>query len=298
MRYTVPPPGYRLPNDTQLGIVRLAVADLSRSVAFYERVIGLRRLPNATPAAASPTALLAAQGDDTPLVELHEVPGATPVPKRGRLGLYHVAILLPDRAALGRFLAHLTPLGIQVGMADHGASEALYLTDPDGLGLEVYADRPRTQWQIRDGTLAMGTDPLYMPSVLRAAGGAAWTGAPPGTRIGHVHLFVDDLQRAAQVYHQGLGLDRVSLPPFPGALFLSAGGYHHHLGTNTWAARAPRAGETDARLLEWTVIVPTPSDVNDVATSLAAAGESPVRADHDLMLTDPLGIRVRITPQR
>jgi catechol 2,3-dioxygenase len=280
--YTQAPSGFRLPPETRLGGVTLQVADLARSMDYYQRVIGLRRL--------SPTTL-GVPGDETPLVSLQERPGATPIPRHGRLGLYHFALLLPDRAALGRFLAHLDALGEPVGMADHLVSEALYLTDPDGLGIEVYADRPRSAWRTRDRQLAMAVDPLDVPSLVEAAGGAPWTGAPVGTRMGHVHLFVDDLNRAAGVFHDALGFDRVLLPGLGGALFLSAGGYHHHLGTNTWAARAPRAGEGDARLVEWTILVPSRETADAAARSAAAAGYV---VTQDGVVVDPWGTGVRV----
>ena len=153
----------------------------------------------------------------------------------GQLGLYHFAILLPDRAALGRFVAHLARIGERAGASDHLVSEALYLSDPDGLGIEVYADRPRATWRY-DGQrqLAMDTRPLDLNSLVQAAGGEPWTGMPAGTVMGHVHLHVGDIERAAAFYHAALGLDKV-VWSYPGALFLSAGGYHHHVGLNTWA---------------------------------------------------------------
>jgi NAD+-dependent protein deacetylase sirtuin 4 len=157
---------------------------------------------------------------------------------RGRGGLYHFAILLPDRAALGRLVAHLAREGVRVGAADHLVSEALYLQDPDGLGIEVYADRPRSEWRHRDRQLLMATDPLDLPELARSAGAEPWTGAPAGTRLGHVHLHVGDIHRAAEFYHAALGFDRM-VWSYPGALFLAAGGYHHHLGVNTWARRRP-----------------------------------------------------------
>ena len=259
----IAPRGYRLPAELRLGRVRLQVADLERSLDWYQRVLGFRVLRRSGADAA-----LGAHGDDTPLVELHEKPGAAPVPRRGRLGLYHFAILLSDRAALGRFVAHLGEIGERAGASDHRVSEALYLQDPDGLGIEVYADRPRFVWRVEDRQISMATDPLDLADVVRAANGERWTGMPAGTTIGHVHLHVGDLDEAAAFYHQGLGLDKV-VWSYPGALFLSAGGYHHHLGVNTWAAGAAPAGDDDARLLEWEIVVPAPGDA---LGSLSAAG--------------------------
>jgi catechol 2,3-dioxygenase len=287
--FTVPPPGYRLPAEIRLGPVLLQTADLSRSVAYYERVVGLRPLER-----SAGQATLAAHEDPTPLVRLSERPGAVPVPRRGRLGLYHFAILLPDRASLGCFAGRLASLGEYAGMADHRVSEAFYLTDPDGLGIEVYADRPRETWAVHGDKLAMATDPLDLQDLALAAGGRLWTGAPPGTRIGHIHLHVDDLARAGKFYHEGLGLDRINLD-FPGALFMSAGGYHHHLGTNTWAAGAPPAAEGDARLLEWIIQLPAQADVEGAARSLGAAGYEVARPGRDALAADPWGTELRLT---
>lgn len=287
--FTVAPPAYQLPTDVHLGPVRLQIADLERSIAYYERVVGLRVLER-SPSSVS----LGPSNDDTVLVELRERPGAAPVPRRGRLGLYHFAILLPERAALGRFVTHLASIGEHAGMSDHLVSEAIYLSDPDGLGIEVYADRPRSSWRMQGHTLAMATQPLDTEDLVRAAGGERWSGAPTGTRIGHVHLRVSDLDTAAAFYHAGLGFDKVVLE-YPGALFLSAGGYHHHLGTNTWAAGAMRATDADARLLEWTVEVPSERDVHEAAQSLAAGGFQIGNDANDAVTIDPWGTGVRIT---
>jgi len=286
--YGLAPKGYRLPAETTLGPVRLQVADLDQSIAYYEQVLGLRVATRTSDSAA-----LTAHGDDKVLLELRERPEARPVPRRGRLGLYHYAILLPDRAALGRFLVHLRDLGAYAGMSDHFVSEALYLTDPDGLGIEVYADRPRSSWRHEDRQLTMATNPLDVQSLVTAAGGQPWTGMPAGTRIGHVHLYVDDIDQAAAFYHDALGFDKV-VWSYPGALFLSAGGYHHHLGANTWAAGAPPATDEDARLLDWTVLVPSLSDAQAAADSLEAAGYRVESTPDSWLATDPWGTRLRL----
>lgn len=286
----VAPPSYRLPASTRLGRVRLQVADLARSRAYYEDILGLRVLD-----ASDGRAVLGPHGSDTPLVELVERPGAKSPPLRERLGLFHVAFLLPERAALGRFIRHLAAHGIEPGRSDHLVSEAVYLRDPDGLGIEVYADRPRTAWSVdADGQIAMTTEPLDVDDLLRATGDAAWAGAPAGTTVGHVHLHVGDLGRAAAFYHEALGLDKV-VWNYPGALFLSAGGYHHHLGTNTWAGDAPPAREDEAQLLAWTLIVPSPEDVGAVAQSLESAGYAVSRDERGACTTDPWSTALRIT---
>ena len=286
--FTAAPPGYRLPAALRLGRVRLEIADLARSLDYYQSVLGLRPIET-----TRSRAVLGAQLDDTPIVELIERRGATPVPRRGRLGLFHYAILLPDRAALGRFVTHLGTIGEYAGMSDHRVSEAIYLSDPDGLGIEVYADRPRESWRIERGVLAMTTEPLDVQSLVQAARGEPWAGAPAGARIGHVHLHVGDLPTAAAFYHEGLGFDKVTLQ-YPGALFMSAGGYHHHLGTNTWAAGAARPNDGDARLLEWTIQLPAHSDVDAAARSLTSRDYAVEREGDDAVSADPWGTKVRM----
>jgi catechol 2,3-dioxygenase len=289
--YGEAPSGHRLPDRTRLGAVRLQVASLARSLPFYEQVLGLR-----VAARADGQVTLAAHGDDAPLVELVERPGARAVPKRGRIGLYHFAILLPDRPSLGRFVRHLGEVGARAGAGDHLVSEAFYLNDPDGLGIEVYADRPRGAWKRVGNQLMMATDPVDVRDLVRAAGDAPWTGMPAGTVMGHVHLHVGDIARAGAFYSEALGFDRV-VWSYPGALFLSAGGYHHHLGTNTWAGSgAEPAADDEARLLEWTIVLPDAESVDATAASLAAAGQAVERgADGDLVARDPWGTRVRVT---
>jgi catechol 2,3-dioxygenase len=286
--YGIAPRGYRLPDVTHVGSVRLQVSDLERSLAYYRDVLGFRVLDR-----AGNRVTLGAHGDDRPLIALVERTGASPVPRRGRLGLYHFAILLPDRKSLGRFVEHLARHGVRAGMSDHFVSEAVYLQDPDNLGIEVYADRPRSSWRHEGRQLAMATEPLDVSSLVQAAGGESWTDMPAGTTIGHVHLHVGDIDEAAAYYHDGLGLDKV-VWSYPGALFLSAGGYHHHLGTNTWAAGAPSAGENDARLLDWEIVVPRAEDAEAAARSVEAAGYRVTRADESWLFTDPWGTALRL----
>ncbi|HEX6068425.1 MAG TPA: VOC family protein [Longimicrobiaceae bacterium] len=287
--YGIAPEGYRLPAATALGPVRLQVTDLERSVDYYGRVLGLRLTRR-----GGGSATLGAHGDDRSLVELQEHRDAAPVPMHGRLGLYHFAILLPTRADLGRLLRHLAEVGERAGASDHHVSEALYLRDPDGLGIEVYADRPRSAWATNGRELRMETAPMDAPDLLREAGSASWTGMPAQTTIGHVHLHVGDLEQAAAFYHQALGMDKV-VWSYPGALFLSAGGYHHHLGLNTWAAGAPPAGDADAKLLEWTIELPDAESVAAAGDSLAAAGYAAERsADGTVVTRDPWDTQLRL----
>lgn len=281
-------PGYRLPSQARIGRVRLQVSDLKRSLAYYTDVLGL------TVSMREGDVAVLATADAVPLVELQERKGSRPLPRHGRLGLYHFAILLPDRQALGRFLAHLAEVGAYAASADHLVSEALYLTDPDGLGIEVYADRPRAQWAINGREIAMATEPLDLRGLVRAGSGERWAGMPAGTTIGHVHFHVATLSEAEAFYHSALGFDKV-VWSYPGALFLSAGGYHHHVGTNTWAAGAPVATAQDARLIEWELRLPDSDDIASAAASAARAGYEIQQAGGDRLITDPSGITVRLT---
>jgi len=282
------PEGYRLPAEAHPGAVRLAVSDLERSLDYYQRVLGFE-VRERTPGVAR----LGTTGGGPSLIELHEEPGARSVARSPRLGLYHFAILMPDRASLGRFLAHLGQIGQYAGMSDHLVSEALYLRDPDGLGIEVYADRPRSTWAHHDGELAMAADPLDVENLVRAGGDEPWTGMPTGTRVGHMHLHVGDLERAAAFYHNALGFDLMAWS-YPGALFFGAGGYHHHLGTNTWATGATSASEGDARLLEWELLFPSDAAVREALSSVESAGYPVQRTDDGGTVRDPWGTWLRL----
>lgn len=204
------------------------------------------------------------------LIELHEKADAVARP-RSSSGLYHFAILVPSRAALGRSLRRLTDMRWPMsGAADHLVSEALYLNDPDGLGIEIYRDRPRDAWRkASSGEIAMATDPLDLQGIVDAPGAdSTWTGLESATVMGHVHLHVPHLDTAEAFY-----CDRIGFTPmvrsYPGALFVAAGGYHHHLGLNTWAGRgAPAPPENAVGLRGFTIESATvrSEDIEDDAT--------------------------------
>jgi catechol 2,3-dioxygenase len=241
--------------DTHMGLVELSVSDLDRSLAYWQDAIGLRLLSR-----ENGTAEL---GTDSPLLRFVEEPGARPA--QGFTGLYHVALLVPDRPSLGRFLAHTAREQIPLtGLSDHVVSEAIYLRDPDYHGIEIYADRPREQWEGQVGQ-RMTTLPLDTDSLLAEAGDAAFDGLPDGTTVGHVHLCVRDVDETIGFYRDKLGM---GLTAHLGdqAAFLSAGGYHHHVGGNTWETRgAPPAPEGTARLLRFTIVVPDDEELQRVA---------------------------------
>jgi catechol 2,3-dioxygenase len=241
--------------DAHMGLVELSVSELDRSLAYWQDAIGLRVLSRENG--------IAELGTDTPLVRFVEEPGARPA--QGFTGLFHVALLVPDRPSLGRFLAHAGRERIPLtGLSDHVVSEAIYLRDPDYHGIEVYADRPREQWE-GQVSQRMTTVPLDTDSLLAEAGDAGFDGLPDGTTVGHVHLCVRDVDETIGFYRDKLGM---GLTAHLGdqAAFLSAGGYHHHLGSNTWETRgAAPAPEGTARLLRFTIVLPDGAEMQRVA---------------------------------
>jgi catechol 2,3-dioxygenase len=278
----------RIDPDTALGTVRLTVSDLDRSRTFYEQAIGLRATERedgtlALGVADSP-ALLELRGDS-----------AAPRLNRRAPGLYHLAILVPTRLDLAFALARLAvtrwPLD---GASDHLVSEALYLSDPDGNGLEIYRDRPRSDWPRAEGALQMATMPLDLDDVLaelRDAPGLQEE-APAGTRIGHMHLQVADLAAAEAFYHGVLGFD-VTVRGYPGALFVSAGGYHHPVGLNTWhsAGASPQA-EGSVGLRSFMIELPDSDELAAVTARIEAAGVSYERRPDGIVVRDPSGTAV------
>ena len=257
-----------------MGSVRLRVADLERQIEFYRDTLGLPVLGEDGGAAAL--------GDGREVLVLEESPGAPP-PARRTTGLFHVALLLPSREDLGAALLGLERRGWpRQGYADHAVSEAIYLADPEGNGIELYADRPRERWRSVGDELHITTEPLDLPGLVGAAAGPS-DRLPAATVVGHVHLKVSTLEAAEAFYVGRLGFD-VTARSYPGALFVSAGGYHHHLGLNVWSgvgAARPQEGSRGLRSFE--VAVPDP------AARRRLLGDADEGAVHD-----PDGIEVRI----
>jgi catechol 2,3-dioxygenase len=278
------------PATTTIGSATLRVAHAGRALALYRDVLGLK-------VAGEENGRIALGAGGAPFLFLEVAPGATPRPRRGFAGLYHVAILVPDRAALGSALARLTEAGIRLGAADHNVSEAIYLHDEDGNGLEIYRDRPREEWPWKDGLVRMVNKPLDFEGIL-AEGGKEGPDEhmPAGTQIGHVHLQVGDLAEAEEFYIGVLGFAKTAA--MPGALFVSAGGYHHHIAANVWDSRgAPPPPADMAGLSEFVIELPR-KEIAGARDRIERAGLRVLDGADDFTLRDPWRARIRMAPMR
>ncbi|HYV97299.1 MAG TPA: VOC family protein [Gemmatimonadaceae bacterium] len=255
-----------LPAATQLGPVTLAVADVERSMRFYCDLVGLAELTR-------DGNRVSLGAGDAAVLHLVEEPGLKPPPNRAS-GLYHTAILFPDRATLARVVRHIMQREYPfTGASDHLVSEAFYLDDPDGLGVELYRDRARDKWRWHGDKLEMATLPLNLPDLLSTAD-REFGQAPPGTRVGHVHLKVSDIEVAERFYHEEMGFDLVTRYG-DSATFLAAGGYHHHIGANTWQSKGREAAP------------PGHAGIRELVIQVPAGA-----TQH---FTDPWGLSVRVT---
>jgi catechol 2,3-dioxygenase len=267
--------------DTTLGSVHLNISDLTKSLPFYQDVLGFQ-----VHRREGDTAYLGAGGAD--IVALTERHGAAH--PRFATGLYHFAVLVPSRAALARSLHRLaeTEYPLQ-GFADHLVSEAVYLADPDGNGIEIYRDRPRSEWYDAQGKIKMATDPLDVRGVLAELDGqdAAWRGLDAGTKLGHMHLQVANVRPAQAFYSNVLGFDLIMMYG-PSAAFVSAGGYHHHIGMNTWnSAGAPPPPPESIGLRYFVTRLPNLDELGRVLDRVRAAGVAIEETHEGLLVRDP-----------
>jgi catechol 2,3-dioxygenase len=252
----------RIPPETHIGHVVLRAPDHEAGLQFYRDLLGFRVFHR-----EGERVFLSAPGEDTSHIVLAQSPGARPKPPR-TTGLFHLAIRVPDRAGLGMTLNRLIENDWPIqGFADHGVSEAVYLSDGDGNGVEIYWDRPQEQWPWREDAIAMITKPLDVEGVLEAA--RDWRGArsavPMGTDIGHIHLQVSDLA-LSEAFYQGILAFDVMQRDYPGALFLSAGGYHHHIGLNIWAGAGALPPPPDSiGLSAFSICLPDTASLESVA---------------------------------
>lgn len=275
---------------TSIGTVQLRVSQLQRSIDFYRSVVGLRLLGQERNGAE-----LGVPGSNRPLLKLVEIPDAIPRPRRSGAGLYHVALLVPDRRSLGLALRSLIRSGVRIGQSDHLVSEALYISDPDNNGIEIYRDRPRQEWHWdANGHVRMAVDPIDRDGLLAEAGDAPWNGLPEGTTVGHIHLHVTELPTTEHFYVDVLGFNLVA-GMADSAMFISAGGYPHHIGLNVWAGiGAPLTPEHAPGLDYYEIAVPDTAAQMAVFARLQAASV-PLRTDRGtVIVSDPSGIQIHI----
>jgi catechol 2,3-dioxygenase len=265
--------------------VNLKVKDLDNALTFYQNIMGFKVLEK-----TDRKAVLTTDGQ-TPLVTLEQPENV--IAKEERMsGLYHFAILLPSRADLSVFLRHFLGTGYPLGAADHYVSEALYITDPDGNGIEVYRDRPSNEWTWKNGLVDMATVELDGNGIL-AESDAEWTGLPSGTIMGHIHLHVGDLQNAEEFYTKGLGFTIVSY--YPQAVFLSTGGYHHHIAINTWQGAGAKTPPKNSVGLNWyTLVYPDKAARESAIERLNQLGASVEKEADYYVTSDPSGNQIRL----
>ncbi|MCJ2038995.1 VOC family protein [Methylobacterium sp. J-059] len=288
------PPGAGVPISSLLdtapyrvGSVTLVARDLNGLARFYRAAVGLSTV-------SQEADVIRLGVGATVLLELRHDPAARPW-RPQEAGLFHTAFLLPSRGDLGAWLAHATENGIRVtGAADHLVSEAVYLTDPEGNGIEIYVDRPASEWPgASDGSIAMSNDPLDHHGLVRAAPGP-WTGMPPAGRVGHVHLQVGALAPAENFYSKLLGFDVTCR--YPSAVFLGAGGYHHQLAANTWNSRGAPVRQAGTTGLAEVALLASPEALGAARTRCREVGLPLDEADGSFVLRDPWGTRLRLIP--
>lgn len=277
--------------DTVLGVLKLKVSNLQRSIQFYREVVGFQVLRN-----EGDSAQLSVDGKN-PYLLLEEVKDSVVTARQSTTGLYHFAVLVPTREQLGLSLRTLAQSGIPVGQGDHLVSEALYISDPDNNGIEIYCDRPRSEWK-KDaaGNYIMATDPVDIEGLLRLAGDKEWTGLSADTILGHIHLHVSELSASKVFYCDVLGFDLVAdMSKTMGANFVSAGGYHHHIGMNIWAGiGAPQPPANGTGLAYYTIILPSTTELERILDNIIRAGYLLIEQNGVWAVKDPSGIEVRL----
>ncbi|ETI70395.1 VOC family protein [Neobacillus vireti] len=270
---------------TFVGQVNLKVQNLERSLAFYQQVIGFKVLEQTERSAS-----LTADGK-TVLLSIEQPDNV--VPKQGRTtGLYHYALLLPKRSDLANIVRHFVEIGLRFGSSDHLVSEALYLSDPDENGIEIYIDRAPSEWDWKNGEVAMTVDPLNFADLLAGGNQQSWKGLPAGTVMGHIHLHVSELKKTEEFYIKGLGFEVVNRYGAQ-ALFISDGKYHHHIGLNTWnGVGAPSPSPNSTGLESYTLMLPNEEKRNEIIAQLKNIGAPVTEENGSFVTSDPSGNRI------
>lgn len=271
--------------STYVGQVNLKVQNLERALKFYQEVIGFKIL-NQTETSANLTA-----DGKTVLLSIEQPDHVSPMQGK-TTGLYHFALLLPTRADLAQIVQHFADIGLRFGSSDHLVSEALYLSDPDGNGIEIYRDRAPSDWNWNNKEVEMAVDPLNFIDLLSGVSQQAWQGLPAGTVMGHIHLHVAELHKTEQFYVKGLGFEVVNRYGAQ-ALFISTGKYHHHIGLNTWnGVGAPRPSENSVGLKSFTLIYPNDAAREHAVANLKDIGATIIEEQGELATLDPSGNRI------
>jgi catechol 2,3-dioxygenase len=279
---------FHQPPITFVGQVNIKVENLERSLAFYEEVIGFKVYEK-----TATSAELTADGE-TVLLSIEQPSDV--IPKKGRTtGLYHFALLLPDRTDLAKILKYFLQIRYPLqGASDHLVSEALYLADPDGNGIEIYTDRPATKWEWNQQQVVMATEALDAENLLAEDTGRTWNGLPAGTVMGHIHLHVAELTRTEEFYTKGLGFEVVSRYG-PQALFISSGKYHHHIGLNTWnGAGAPKPAANSVGLESYTLVFGDEVELKDTVDRLKEMDVHVAEENGTFITADPSGNRIKL----
>ncbi len=274
--------------NTFVSQVHLNVQDLQRSLDFYQNIIGFKILEQ-----TERKAVLTADGK-TPLVIIEQPEHVIPKQRR-TTGLYHYALLLPNRADLAKVILHMikTQYPLQGG-SDHLVSEALYLADPDGNGIEIYCDRPSSSWKWNGDEVVMATEPMNVESIVKEDDGKPWTGLPADTIMGHIHLHVAEFKKVEEFYCHGLGFEIVCR--YGGqALFISTGGYHHHIGLNTWnGVGVPAPIENSVGMSSYTVVFPNEEARKEAVARISTMGAIVTEERGSLLTHDPSGNKIEL----
>ncbi|MEJ2050391.1 MAG: VOC family protein [Calditrichota bacterium] len=272
------PISFTIDHNTSIGSVTLAVSELENSSQFYQKIIGLNKLNR-----RHDSVDLGINGNI--LLRLESHPGSKQHPRAP--GLFHLAIRLPNRKELGHWLKHLMESRYRLGGAgDHLVSEALYLNDPEGNGIEIYYDRPKEKWEYDENGIKMNTLAVDLQALREQAGDKPFTRLPPDTIIGHIHLQVNDLNKAVEFYRNIMGFQLMAL--WPGAGFLSAGGYHHHIGVNVWNSRGAQPPPGDSLgLVNYEIVQPNSKAMDNLLDHLAARNQLVEKWDKKWQIQDP-----------